>query len=98
MLIARPFVRRLPRSLVRRPYPGSDPGGPRTLIAGHAHVHDRSRTGIMRSPKEAFGSVDAPRAGGPMPSADEIRDAQRTTWAGLSAAWAKWDAVIMDQL
>ncbi len=32
------------------------------------------------------------------PSADEIRDAQRTTWAGLSAGWEKWDAVIMDQL
>ena len=33
-----------------------------------------------------------------MPSADEIRDAQRTTWAGLSAGWEKWDWVIMDQL
>jgi SAM-dependent methyltransferase len=33
-----------------------------------------------------------------MPSADEIRDGQRTTWAGLSAGWEKWDAVIMDQL
>lgn len=33
-----------------------------------------------------------------MPSADEIRDAQRETWAGLSAGWEKWDAVIMDQL
>jgi SAM-dependent methyltransferase len=33
-----------------------------------------------------------------MPSADEIRDAQRATWAGLSAGWDKWDAVIMDQL
>ena len=33
-----------------------------------------------------------------MPSADEIRDAQRTAWAGLSAGWEKWDAVIMDQL
>ena len=32
------------------------------------------------------------------PSADEIRDAQRTTWAGLSAGWEKWDAVIIDQL
>ena len=36
--------------------------------------------------------------GGPMPSADEIRDAQRATWAGLSAGWEKWDSVIMDQL
>ena len=33
-----------------------------------------------------------------MPSADEVRDAQRATWAGLSAGWDKWDAVIMDQL
>ena len=33
-----------------------------------------------------------------MPSADEIRDVQRATWAGLSAGWEKWDAVIMDQL
>src|SRR3954451_17726338 len=36
--------------------------------------------------------------GEPMPTADEIRDAQRTTWAGLSASWEKWDSVIMDQL
>jgi SAM-dependent methyltransferase len=33
-----------------------------------------------------------------MPNADEIRDAQRATWAGLSGGWEKWDAVIMDQL
>jgi SAM-dependent methyltransferase len=33
-----------------------------------------------------------------MPSADEIRDVQRKTWAGLSAGWAKWDSIIMDQL
>ena len=33
-----------------------------------------------------------------MPSADEIRDGQRVTWAGLSSGWEKWDAVIMDQL
>ena len=33
-----------------------------------------------------------------MPSADEIRDVQRATWAGLSAGWEKWDAVIMGQL
>src|SRR6476620_2257439 len=33
-----------------------------------------------------------------MPSADEIRDAQRAAWAGLSAGWDKWDSVIMDQL
>jgi SAM-dependent methyltransferase len=33
-----------------------------------------------------------------MPSADEIRDAQRVAWAGLSAGWEKWDSVIMDQL
>jgi SAM-dependent methyltransferase len=33
-----------------------------------------------------------------MPSGEEIRDAQRTAWAGLSAGWEKWDSVIMDQL
>lgn len=33
-----------------------------------------------------------------MPSDDEIRDAQRATWARLSAGWEKWDSVIMDQL
>jgi SAM-dependent methyltransferase len=33
-----------------------------------------------------------------MPSADEVRDRQRVTWAGLSAGWEKWDSVIMDQL
>lgn len=29
---------------------------------------------------------------------DEIRKAQRATWAGLAAGWERWDAVIMDQL
>ena len=33
-----------------------------------------------------------------MPSADEIRDAQRAAWARLSASWDKWDSIIMDQL
>lgn len=33
-----------------------------------------------------------------MPSADEIRDGQRATWAGLSTGWEKWDSVIVDQL
>src|SRR4051794_21989040 len=33
-----------------------------------------------------------------MSSADEIRDGQRARWAGLSASWDKWDAIIMDQL
>src|SRR6266436_3197177 len=37
-------------------------------------------------------------SGGSMPSADEIRDAQRETWAGLAAGWEKWDSLIMDQL
>src|ERR1051325_5216223 len=36
--------------------------------------------------------------GGPMASAEEIRAGQRAAWAGLSASWEKWDAVIMDQL
>ena len=33
-----------------------------------------------------------------MPSSDDIRDAQREAWAGLSAGWEKWDSVIMEQL
>jgi SAM-dependent methyltransferase len=33
-----------------------------------------------------------------MTSADEIRDGQQATWAGLSAGWEKWDSVNMDQL
>ena len=33
-----------------------------------------------------------------MPSADQIRAAQRATWAGLSVGWEKWDSVIMEQL
>ncbi|MEN3272282.1 MAG: hypothetical protein V7636_1043, partial [Actinomycetota bacterium] len=33
-----------------------------------------------------------------MPSADEIRAAQRATWAGLSASWEKWESIIMEQL
>src|SRR3954468_19554887 len=33
-----------------------------------------------------------------MASAEEIRDAQRASWAGLSVGWEKWDSVIMDQL
>lgn len=33
-----------------------------------------------------------------MPSPDEIRDGQRVTWAGLSAGWEKWGALIMAQL
>jgi ubiquinone/menaquinone biosynthesis C-methylase UbiE len=37
-------------------------------------------------------------AGGAMPSGDEIREAQRETWAELSTGWEKWDAVIMDQM
>jgi SAM-dependent methyltransferase len=32
------------------------------------------------------------------PNADEIRDGQRATWAGLSVGWEKWDSVITDQL
>ena len=33
-----------------------------------------------------------------MPSADEVPDAQRAAWAGLTAGWRKRDSVIMDQL
>ncbi len=36
--------------------------------------------------------------GGAKPSHDAIRDAQRAAWAGLSAGWEKWDAIIMDQM
>lgn len=33
-----------------------------------------------------------------MPSAEEIREAQRVAWARLSTSWEKWDGIIMDQL
>lgn len=33
-----------------------------------------------------------------MPTVDEIRGGQRRTWAGLSAGWDRWDAVIQDQM
>src|SRR6478609_9789629 len=33
-----------------------------------------------------------------MPSGDEVRDAQRASWGRLSAAWDKWDSVILEQL
>lgn len=33
-----------------------------------------------------------------MAGGDEIREAQRAAWAGLSAGWEKWDSVIMAQL
>ena len=33
-----------------------------------------------------------------MTTGDEIRAVQRAAWAGLSAGWEKWDAVIMAQL
>ena len=33
-----------------------------------------------------------------MASDDEVREAQKAAWAGLSAGWEKWDAIIMDQL
>jgi len=33
-----------------------------------------------------------------MPSASDVRDAQRAAWAALSAGWERWDGVIMDQL
>jgi SAM-dependent methyltransferase len=36
--------------------------------------------------------------GGSMSGAEEIRNAQRATWARCSAGWDKWDAVIRDQL
>jgi SAM-dependent methyltransferase len=33
-----------------------------------------------------------------MPSGEEIREAQRAAWGGLSASWEKWDSIIMRQL
>jgi SAM-dependent methyltransferase len=33
-----------------------------------------------------------------MPTGEQVRAAQRATWAGLSTSWEKWDAVIMAQL
>lgn len=33
-----------------------------------------------------------------MTSSDAIRTSQRRTWAGLSAAWERWDGVIMAQM
>ena len=33
-----------------------------------------------------------------MEADNQIRDAQRVAWAGLSAGWEKWDSIIMDQL
>jgi ubiquinone/menaquinone biosynthesis C-methylase UbiE len=33
-----------------------------------------------------------------MSTADDVREAQRLTWAGLSAGWEKWDSVIVKQL
>jgi SAM-dependent methyltransferase len=58
-------------------------------------------TGLLPAPDRSgvpSGPVLHPIAGGPMPSGEEIRDAQRASWAGLSAGWEKWDSVIMDQL
>ena len=58
-----------------------------------------NRVILARSGIEDDSEPDPPdREVWPMPSADEIRDAQRATWAGLSAGWEKWDSVIMDQL
>jgi SAM-dependent methyltransferase len=33
-----------------------------------------------------------------MANAEQIKDAQRVTWAGLSASWERWDAIIQAQL
>ena len=38
------------------------------------------------------------REGAAVATGDEIRDRQQATWAGLSASWERWDAVIVDQL
>jgi SAM-dependent methyltransferase len=74
-------------------YPGGrTPRGPGRLRRG-------SKAGNMRSNKERLRIRRMrPMAGGSMPSGDEIRNAQRVAWAGLSVGWEKWDAVIMEQL
>jgi len=33
-----------------------------------------------------------------MTDAEQIRDAQRATWAGLAAAWDRWDSIVLHQL
>jgi SAM-dependent methyltransferase len=33
-----------------------------------------------------------------VPGRQEIQEGQRAAWAGLSAGWEKWDAIIMDQM
>ena len=33
-----------------------------------------------------------------MPTADEIRDGQRATWARLSSSWETWDSIITAQM
>src|SRR4051812_45401953 len=77
-----------------------------------AGVAERSRRHLQRARPTHLGGEDRShpwltsdlkrsqqsRRRGPMPSADEIRAAQRATWARLSAGWDKWDSVIMDQL
>src|ERR1022692_1902301 len=65
----------------------------------HVEVVRNSQFRVMHSRQRVPSySAGVSIAGGPMPSADEIRDAQQATWAGLSAGWETWDSVIMDQL
>ena len=68
-------------------------GGPGSVWARDSRdIFDR------RPAKECFVYGACIDGEGPMSSADEIRDVQRATWAGLSAGWEKWDATIKDQL
>jgi SAM-dependent methyltransferase len=48
--------------------------------------------------RTAHRRVELSDTGEVMASGDQIRDAQRATWDGLSAGWEKWDAVIMEQM
>src|SRR5437660_840073 len=71
------------------------PGHDRAGSDGRAAVAWRRR---RRRRAVSWSWLDISMVGGAMPSAEEIRDAQRATWAGLSGGWEKWDLVIMDQL
>src|SRR4249919_1856686 len=74
---------------------GTQPGGRNTRSCMRLHTPDGH---YALPPGVPSWSVAASMGGGPMTGADEIRDVQRATWAGLSAGWEKWDSVIMEQL
>jgi SAM-dependent methyltransferase len=67
------------------------PRQPGNVEGGSRMMHVLPKGAPSRSMRAETGSE-------PMPSADEIRDHQRATWARLSSGWEKWDAIIVDQL